>query len=157
MSLPLFLDIEVSSPDEEQYPIAIAWSLPDGQLKSVLVSPDDDWAPWDNADADTDVQYLMDQGMSGLDVIREMNQDLSGQTVFVDGLDDDEALIDKLFETFGDDPDFEIAPLTSLLPEPFESLLDQRRQLAENHELDLNAAEDSVRSMLFLYSEINRM
>lgn len=157
MSLPLFLDIEVSSPEEEQYPIAIAWSLPDGQLKSVLVSPDDDWEPWDNADADTDVQYLMDQGMSGLDVIREMNQDLSGQTVFVDGLDDDEALIDKLFETFGDDPDFEIAPLTSLLPEPFESLLDQRRQLAENHELDLNAAEDSVRSMLFLYSEINRM
>lgn len=153
MSLPLFLDIEVSCPDERQFPLAIAWTLPDGQIKSVLICPDDDWEPWENIDADIDLNYFVEQGMSGLDVIREMNQDLSGQTVFVDGLDDDEALLDKLFEAFQDEADFEIATLTSLFDSPLEAILDKRRQVAFANEFDINNSEDNVRCMLFMYSE----
>lgn len=156
MNYPVFLDIEASTPDEGQYPVAMTWSLPDGQLKSVLISPDDDWEPWDNCDPEVDVQYLMDQGASGLDVIRELNMDLSGQTVFVDGLDDDEALLELLFESFGDSPDFEIATLTQLYTdESLEAILEHRRAVAETLEQNNTPSEDNVRTMLHQYVERN--
>lgn len=155
MSFPIFLDIESSTPDEGAFPTSIAWSLPDGLIKSVLICPDDDWEPWDNCDAEVDLQHLMDQGVSGADIIRELNDDLSGQTVFVDGLDDDEALLEKLFDSFGSDPDFEIATLSQLYSDmENETILDQLRTLSEQHEMSMNEAEDKVRALLFLYDEL---
>ena len=68
-NFPLFIDIETSSADDTAFPTSISWSLPDGQLKSVLIIPDDEWEPWDNTDADIDLQHLFDQGVSGPDVI----------------------------------------------------------------------------------------
>ena len=157
MSFPIFLDIESSTPDDGAFPTSIAWSLPDGQIKSVLICPDDDWDPWENCNAEVDLQHLLDQGESGPDIIRELNDDLSGQTVFVDGLDDDEGLLEKLFESFGSEPDFEIATLTQLYTLiQQDDILDQLRLVAEQHELLLDEAEDKVRSLLFLYAELQQ-
>ena len=151
---PLFIDIEASTAEDNGFPTAISWSLPDGQLKSVLIIPDDEWDPWENADAGIDLQHLFDQGMTGHDIIRELNEDLDGQTVFIDGLDEDEQLLEKLFDTFQQSMGFEIAPLTELFNQhDLESLLLLRDDIARECQLDLELIEDKIRSLIFLANE----
>jgi len=155
MDYPQFLDIEASMPDEGQYPVEISWTLRDGTIKSVIISPDDEWDPWDMAAPDLDVQHLMDQGVSPGDIIRELNEDLGGQTVYVDGLDDDERLLELLFDACGAEPDFELATLKELSTSiNFEDLLQQRREIAEQNSLDLEHCEDQVRCLLFLSQQL---
>jgi len=138
MTYPLFIDVDISTPDEGGYPTAIVWSLPDGQMKSVIISPDEDWYPWDNTDGTIDVQHLMDQGVSGPDIIREMNDDLNGQTVFVDGLDEDEKYLELLYETYGESLSFEIEPISKLFPSyQLEQLLQLRNDIANEYQFDL--------------------
>jgi len=153
MQYPQFIDIDMSTPDEGGFPTAISWSLPDGQLKSVLICPDDDWEPWDNTSDQVDIQHLLDQGVSGPDVIRELNDDLDGQTAFVDGLDNDEQLLDMLFETYGSTLSFEVATIAQLFPQTnLESLLISRNEIASQYQFDLEQIEDKVRTLLHLYS-----
>ncbi len=156
MDLPVFIDLECSSPDEDAFPVAISWSLRDGAIKSVIIMPDDDWSPWDNSASDIDLDHLFDQGVSGPDIIRELNDDLSGQTVFFDGLDEDALLLEKLYETYKEEPAFEVSVLSTLTTDyDFETLLDIRRDIAEQQQLDLNDSEDNVRSLVFLAESIS--
>lgn len=151
---PVFIDIEASSAEDSSYPIAISWSLPDGQLKSVLVIPEDEWDPWENADPNVDVQHLFDQGMTGADIIRELNEDLDGQTVYVDGLDEDERLLDMLFDSFQQSIGFELALLTNLFSgQTLESILLMREEIAREFQLDMETIEDRIRAHLFLANE----
>lgn len=151
---PLFLDIEASTAEDNSFPIAISWSLSDGQLKSVLIIPDDEWDPWENADTGIDLQHLFDQGMTGTDIIRELNEDLDGQTVFIDGLDNDEQLLEKLFDTFQQSMGFELAPLTDLFSQhDLESILLMRDDIAREFQLDLDVLEDKIRAFIFLANE----
>ncbi len=150
-NLPCFIDLEFSSPDDEGFPIAIAWSLPDGSIKSVIICPDDDWDPWDNATPELDLQFYLDQGVSGPDIIREINEDLSGQTVFMDGLDEDERMLELLFSTYDNDPDFELASFSQLIPDrEIEDIVARRNELAMEQGLDLNLSEHSVKASLIL-------
>ena len=156
MNYPQFIDIDGSSQEYDQYPTEIAWSLPDGTIKSVLIQPDDDWDPWDACDADLDVQHFMDHGETPGDIIKELNEDVSGQTIFVDGLDEDQLLIDKLFMPCDPaEPDFEIATLKALFEGlDTETLLDSLDQISAHHGLDSARPEDRVRALLFLYAEL---
>ena len=150
MILPQFIDLSASSPDEQGYPTEIAWSLPDGSIKCVQILPDDDWSPWDNHDADTDVQHLMDHGVSCMDIVRELNDDLNGQTVYSDGLDFDSELLEKLYESCGEEPAFELTTISELFPDTDNDLIyDQLRQIAEQNSLDLQNSEDTVRALLY--------
>ena len=152
--LPIFLDIDVSTPDENGFPTSIAWSLPDGQLKSVFIIPDDEWDPWDNADPDVDLQHLFDHGVSGPDVIRELNEDLDGQTVYVDGLDEDELLLEKLFDTYQQSLGFEIATAQQLITKHnLDTILDLRHVTAREYQLDMESIEDKVRAFIFLVND----
>lgn len=154
-NFPLFIDIEASSPDENAFPTVISWSLPDGQLKSILIIPDDEWDPWDNADPHIDLQHLFDQGVSGPDAIRELNEDLDGQTVYVDGLDDDECLLELLFETYNHTLSFEIATLRELFPrQGIENIFSLRQDIANEYQLDIEQTEDNVRALIFLVNDM---
>lgn len=153
MTYPQFLDIESSSPDDDRYPTQVSWSLTDGSIKTALILPDDNWEPWDNCSPELDVQHLMDHGSTPSDIIRELNDDLSGQTVFVDGLDEDEALIEQLYESALSDPDFELARADELNHQDFESFLQSRQEKALEYDLDLAQTEDAVRALLFVYHE----
>ena len=157
MNYPQFLHIESSCQEDGQYPIEIAWSLTDGSIKTVLVQPDDDWEPWDNASPELDVQHFMDHGETPNDIIRELNEDLTGNTVYVDGLNDYEYLVERLFEPCNPaEPDFEIAILRELfLGMDTESILDDLYHIAEQHNMDLCVPEHKVRAMLFLYANNN--
>lgn len=155
MNHPLFIDIDASTADENAYPTGVAWSLPDGRIKSVLIVPDDEWEPWENCSPELDVQHLMDQGVSGPDVIREINQDLGGQTVFVDGLDLDESLLELLFEAYDETISFELATISQLHPRhPFEDLLSARQQIANEYQFNLDLAEDNIRALLHLSDQL---
>lgn len=151
---PVCIDIEASSAEDNAFPLVISWSLPDGQLKSVLVIPDDEWDPWENTDAHIDLQLHFDQGSTGADIIRELNEDLDGLTVFVDGLDEDETLLEKLFDTFQQSMGFELAPMTHLFQgKPLDDILDMRHEIAAELQLDLDTIEDRVRAFIFLVNE----
>lgn len=157
-NFPLFIDIETSSADDTAFPTSISWSLPDGQLKSVLIIPDDEWEPWDNTDADIDLQHLFDQGVSGPDVIRELNEDLDGQTVYVDGLDNDESYIELLFDTYQSSIGFEIATLKDLFPrQNIENILNLRNEIAHKYQLDIELIEDKVRSLIFMVNDMSEL
>lgn len=156
MNYPHFLDIEASSPDDDAYPTQISWSLDDGSIKTAIVCPDDDWEPWYNCDSEIDVQYLLDTGATPSEIIKELNDDLSGQTVFVDGFDADEELLDRLFSATLSEPDFELAQAGELfLNADLESVAEQIRDSAMKHNLDPRQSEDGVRALLFTYAEQN--
>ena len=155
MIFPQFLALELSSAEDNGFPIAISWSLPDGQLKSVLITPDDEWDPWENSASHGDIQHLYDHGMTGPDVIHEMNEDLDGQTVFVEGLDEDEKFLDLLFETYSNSLGFEIAPITQLYPQmDFESILTLREQISNENQFNLEHLDDRIKALLFLHAHI---
>ena len=80
MDCATFLAIE-TSPEAPHYPIACAWSLPDGSIKSSLILPADDW-PGELCYSDhLDRDIILSQGHSIKDIMLEMNDDLDGQWV----------------------------------------------------------------------------
>lgn len=148
---PQFIDIESSSYDEDSFPTCIAWSLPDGQIKNVLIMPDDDWNPQDCPLPEETLQHLYDHGVSGIDIIRELNSDLDGKPAYVDGVDYDEDLLNKLYETFDEEPTFELTPMTSLFThQDLESIMDSKKSIIQENDLDTQHAEQNVLSLLIL-------
>lgn len=156
MTCNVFLDIEFSDSGNHLFPIAIAWSLPDGRIKTVVVAPEDDWLPGDPDLLTVNLRYQQEQGVQTLDILRELNDDLGDCTVYVDGIDPDEILIDMMFETFRIEPAFELAPFTDLAPDaPIEWLEDRRREIAFEHELAPELVESTVYAMLLLAQELD--
>jgi len=154
VSIPRFLDIEYCQTDDVLFPTAIAWSLGDGQMKSVVIAPDDAWLPEDGDLGDIDLLYLEEQGVPLLELVRELHEDLPDQTVYVDGMDPDEILIDLIFSALQQDAPFEIAPVSELIPGlDTESLEDRRRQLMFDEGLEPQLPENGVYALLLLARE----
>ena len=75
LSLALFIAVE-TCPEPPYYPIAAAWTLPDGSIKSSLILADDSWPPhlcFSDHISDETITVL---GHSVKDVLLEMNDDL---------------------------------------------------------------------------------
>lgn len=109
MPAPRFLDIEYCQTDDVLFPVAMAWSLEDGQMKTVVIAPADEWIPEDADLGDIDLLYLEEQGVPLIELAQELHQDLPDQTVYVDGMDPDEILVDLIFTAVAMDAPFEIA------------------------------------------------
>ncbi|WP_372964009.1 hypothetical protein [Marinobacter sp.] len=154
MSIPRFLDIEYCQTDDVLFPTAIAWSLGDGQMKSVVIAPDDSWLPEDADLGDVDFHYLEEQGVPLLELIRELHEDLPDQTVYVCGMDPDEILIDLIFSAVQQDAPFEIAPISDLVTElDAGDLEDRRRALMFEEGLEPQLPENGVYALLLLARE----
>ncbi len=154
MSLPRFLDIEYCQTDSALFPNAIAWSLADGQMKTVVIAPDESWLPGDEEPGDLDLQFLMEQGVPLIELVRELHEDLPDQTVYVDGLDPDEMLVDMIFSAVGHEPPFEIALISDLITGlDVESLEDRRHQLMIEEGLEPQLPENGVYALLLLARE----
>ncbi|MBR9869656.1 MAG: hypothetical protein GYB26_00780 [Gammaproteobacteria bacterium] len=154
MSIPRFLDIEYCQTDDALFPTAIAWSLEDGQMKSVVIAPDEVWVP-DGADlGDIDLFYLEEQGVPILELVRELHEDLPGQTVYVDGIDPDETLVDLIFEAVKQEAPFEIAPIAELVTDlDAGTLEDRRRELMFEEGLEPQLPENGVYALLLIARE----
>ena len=154
MPAPRFLDIEYCQTDDALFPTAIAWSLADGQMKTVVIAPEDVWLPEDGDLGDIDLLYLEEQGVPLLELARELHEDLPDQTVYVDGLDPDEILVDLIFSAVRQDAPFEIAPISELITGlDSETLEDRRRQLLFDEGLEPQLPENGVYSLLLLAHE----
>lgn len=154
MQLPQFLDIEFTDSGGRLIPVAAAWSLPDGSIKAVVIMPDETWLPDDPEDLSIDLVRLQEHGVPAIDAVQEMTMDLADQTVFTDGIDPDDALVEMLFDAFSQNPNFEVAPIGELIQESSTAdLEDHRRQLTQEHNLEPDLPESTVLSLLLLAQE----
>lgn len=154
MPVPKFLDIEYCQTDDALFPIAMAWSLEDGQMKNVVIAPADEWLPEDGDLGDLDLLYLEEQGVPLIELVHELHQDLPDQTVYVDGLDPDEILVDMIFSVLEQDAPFEIAPITDLITNmSSDALEDRRRQLLFEAGLEPQLPENGVYALLLMAQE----
>lgn len=150
-AVPRFLDIEYCQSGDWFFPTAMAWSLADGRMKVVVIAPDDDWLPDSEEEPDVDLRYLYEQGVPLIELARALHEDLPDQTVFVDGLDPDEALVERIFDAVGMDIPFELAPVSELITGLDQnSLEDERQALIFEHGLDPQLPETGVYVMLLL-------
>lgn len=111
MSYPQFIAIDASSFEEWAHPVAIAWSLPDGQIKTTLIAPEDDWEDWDISLQDLHgitPDTLRQRGETTWSVIRELENDLENPYVFADQPERVEELMEKLYESCNRDLSIEI-------------------------------------------------
>jgi hypothetical protein len=129
----------------------MAWSLEDGQMKTVVIAPADEWIPEDGDLGDIDLLYLEEQGVPLIELAHELHQDLPDQTVYVDGMDPDEILVDLIFTAVGMDAPFEIAGMEELVTSlPREALDDRRRQLLSDEGLEPQLPENGVYALLLI-------
>lgn len=115
MNYPQFIAIDASSFEEWAHPVAIAWSLADGQIKTTLIAPDDDWDDWDISLQDLHgitPETLHQRGETAWSVIRELEQDLENSYIFADQAERVEELLEKLYESCNRDLNFEIGSYT---------------------------------------------
>jgi len=151
MPVPRFIDIEYCLTDDALFPVAMAWSLQDGQMKTVVIAPAEEWLPEDGDLGDLDLHYLEEQGVPLIELIHELHQDLPDQTVYVDGLDPDEILVDMIFSALNQEAPFEIAPISELITgASSEELEDRRRQLLFEESLEPQLPENGVYALLLM-------
>ena len=154
MAAPRFLDIEYWQTDDVLFPIAMSWSLESGEMKTVVIAPADEWLPEDGDLGDLDLYYLEEQGVPLIELIHELHQDLPDQTVYADGLDPDEILVDLIFSTLDQEAPFEVAPITDLIiGMSSEMLEDRRRQLMFEEGLEPQLPENCVYALLLMAQE----
>ncbi|MBE03131.1 hypothetical protein [Marinobacter lutaoensis] len=154
MSLPRFLDIEYCQTDDALFPVAMAWSLADGRMKTVVIAPEESWLPDDGDLGDVDLFYLREQGVPLIELARELHEDLPDETVYVDGLDPDEILVDLIFGAVRQEAPFEIAPISDLITHrDAHALEDRRRQLLFEEGLEPQLPENGVYALLLLAKE----
>lgn len=150
-SIPRFLDIEYSETEAGLLPTAMAWSLADGRMKVVVIEPDEDWLDEDGEPADVDLRYLQEQGVPLIELARALHEDLPDQTVYIDGLDPDEALVEMIFTSVGMEQPFELALVSELLPELDRAAIEDARQtLIFQEGLDPQLPETGVYALLLL-------
>lgn len=158
MALPQFLDIEYIESEGRLIPVAAAWSLPDGRIKAVVIMPDETWLPDDPEDLAIDLVRLQEHGVPAIDAVQEMTMDLADLTVFTDGVDPDELLVELLFGAFNQDPNFETAPVSDLLTSAsLDEVEDRRREISQDHGLDPDLPEATVMSLLLLAQDYGEL
>lgn len=117
---PYIIDIEASGFGCSSYPIEIGIALQHDQRYCSLIKPDPSWQYWDpNAESTHHISRatLFDRGKPVHQVAQELNQLLSGKTVYSDGWVVDEPWLITLFATAKIQRDFFIYDLQTILSE----------------------------------------
>lgn len=108
---PQFIAIDASSYEEHAHPVAIAWSLADGQIKTTLIQPEDDWDDWDISLQDLHgitPDTLYQRGETCWSVIRELEMDLEQPFLYADDPAAAFALLEKIYDACDRDLSIEI-------------------------------------------------
>ncbi len=152
MEYPSFIAIDASSYEDTAHPVAIAWSLADGTVKTTLVQPDDDWDDWDFALEDLhgisqDTLYQM--GETGWSVIRELEADLDQPYLLADDAERCELLLEKLYEAYGKESSIEISACQA------EPGLGSLGDWYEDTNFWHQPCDERIRLLLFKWNEFN--
>lgn len=155
MSYPHFIAIDASSYEDTAYPIAIAWSLSDGTIKTTLIQPDDDWEEWDSALEELhgiNQETLYQRGETPWSVIRELENDLEQSYLATDDVDRCEQLLETLYETCQRELSVELGSYTADLFQ-MENKQECRDQLSDIR----MSCDDRVTLMLHAWARENNV
>tara|TARA_B100001109_G_scaffold94721_2_gene76972 strand:- start:29998 stop:30453 length:456 start_codon:yes stop_codon:yes gene_type:complete len=149
MSYPHFIAIDGSSWEEQAHPVAIAWSMADGQIKTTLIQPEDDWDDWDIALQDLhgiNPDTLYQLGETVWSVIRELENDLEQPHLYADEADRANEMLEKLYEACNRDVSFDVSDCRDVLSEG----------VPQPEEMNYLPCDDRVRQMLLAWADENR-
>lgn len=148
LTLPGFIALESG---EANVPVAIAWSLPDGRIKHTLIQPAEEWLDDEEASlGDYGVDELLTLGVSISDVIRELEADYHGYTLYSADVDQDEMALARIFEVVNASPCVDTVSAASLY-EDHEEWRQQRSELFNEQGLEPGRAEHDIEVMLTLH------
>ncbi|MAM86824.1 hypothetical protein [Allohahella sp. A8] len=158
------LDIEAYSGESDSFPVAIAWGIMGGHINHELIIPEDEWleeAEDQPTTSEFNLNDLRERGTTALDIIRQLNEELADKRVVVDGLDIDEALLERLYEPYSAEPSFEIHSLTNFLSDnnidyDFHELYERRTEFVQEQAQGTDEAEKSVFALHQLIEEYVR-
>ena len=125
MEYPRFLVLESSSYEEDAYPIAASWSIATGELKAILIRPEDEWQQWDSSNEDShglSREQIEMQGESVLDVIREMSDDFDKKPVFVKEPYLYKKWLATMYQAYGSELPFDLVNVEDIFKMPHEEL-----------------------------------
>lgn len=153
LEYPCFLAIDASSYENTAHPVAIAWSLADGTVKTTLIQPEDDWEDWDYGLEDLhgitqDTVY--ERGETVWSVIRELENDIDRPFLQCDDTERCEALLERMYEACGRDLTLDVG-----------SHGDELNSSVDRNDWYLDTAfhnqpcDERVRLMLLLWDENN--
>ena len=117
---PTVLDVEASGFGRNSYPIEVGFVLPNGHSYCALIRPEAQWTHWDDAAAQIHHiprQLIEQRGLPVLEVARQLNAHLAGQTVYSDGWVNDYSWLGCLFDAAQTSPSFKLESLRQLLTE----------------------------------------
>lgn len=115
---PCFIDVEASGFGPGSWPVSIAWSDNQGEIRKVLIRPDPGWTHWDPEaqrvhGLGRDV--LLRDGLPPAEVEARLAADLRGALAFSDAPDFDAGWIGALYAALGRPMPFRIDHADDLL------------------------------------------
>lgn len=119
--LPYIIDLEASGFGPHSYPIEVGVVCGDDTRYCSLIKPASHWTFWsEEAEAQHRIrrETLMEYGRDVRTVALQLNELLSGTTVYSDGWVVDQPWLIELFATAGLSMQFRISPLEMILTEP---------------------------------------
>jgi hypothetical protein len=147
---PQFIALD-SSHGEQAFPVAISWSLEDGQLKSVLIIPDDAWEPWEHNQSQYDTDYLINHGATCPEILQELLSDMESHELFASDLEQDLALLEKICQSCGQERDIDLLPFQLAFEEhDSEEIWQEYEVVTEYQGMDLSVCEERVRALVYL-------
>ena len=152
-SLPIFISAVANSTDEPHFPLLFTWSTHDGQVKEVLVTPDDDWLHEHSIEPNLqnlDEQQLYEFGYEAQDILNEWAAELDTDTFYAVDAETVETLVEALYDTKGLDPAFEVVSIEQWFSERDINLHRAREEQGDSTPLHLLSPDEQIMSLLQL-------
>ena len=155
MTLPLIIACEMSSYDDDAFPVAIAWSLPDGRIKTTLIQPEEEWL--ENATSlEVDPDQLLLEGHNAKAVLQELQLDREDEPLYCEDFELTQRALEQLYQTLSSPLDLPLLPLLELLDDNDEhERLQVRQDCLDQLLLDPQQADQQVRLGLELYVRLS--
>ncbi|TXR53359.1 hypothetical protein [Reinekea thalattae] len=156
MNIPTFIAFEMTD-IESGYPYAVSWSLKDGQYKTVLIRPEEEWLiDFETAQFNSDtpsVQDLLDKGESVLDILKEWDLDLEDGELYCQDPISTQYCLDLMFEAYQKECEYDVISEYDCFDNIDSFDLDeQRRWIMDTEGLSATNSEDIIKASIFLYA-----
>jgi hypothetical protein len=150
----LIIACEMSSYEEGAFPIAIAWSMIDGCIKTSLIRPEEEWLEQAGY-LEIDPDQLLQEGHSPKAILEELQQDRENEPLYCADPEQTRLALDKLYDSLDGCNDLPLQPLHSLLEDiPADELEACRQDCLSLLEFDPYSAESQVRLWQAIYARL---
>ncbi|MEH6649270.1 MAG: hypothetical protein V7707_04500 [Motiliproteus sp.] len=154
MTPTLIIACEMSSYEDDAFPIAISWSMADGCIKTSLIRPEDEWLE-QSGYLEIDPDQLMMEGHSAKAILEELQEDRNNEPLYSIDIEQTQKALDLLYDSLGGCNDLPLQPLHELLDDvPAEEIEACRQECLSLLEFDPYSAESQVRLWQAIYARL---